>query len=159
LDSPSELDERVAWAKKRVADLDRERENLLQQTREDRKKAKLSKGLVDKIKACTPQQLQRVIKFARENLRDYKKPPTLWDVKIYGKMLAKTSYKNKFYSMEERKCGKSNCTKCPHGPYYIAHQRNGIYYPQKSIKFPNLPRPVRAKFGPVRDEWKAKAAN
>jgi hypothetical protein len=152
LSSAAEIDERVAWAKQRFAQLEREREDLLQQTREGRKQGKLSKGLVEKIKACTPKQLKRVIAFARENLKDYKRAPTLWDVKIYGKLLAQASYKNKLYSMEERKCGKPNCSKCPHGPYYIAHKRDGLYYPPKSLHFSELPRPVRAAFGPPRDK-------
>ncbi len=153
LGASAEIDDRVAWAKQRVAQLDQERENLVQQTRQERKQGKLSKGLVEKIKACTPTQLKRVIAFARENLKDYKKPPTLWDVKIYGRLLAQASYKNKFYSMEERKCGKPNCSKCPHGPYYIAHQRDGLYYRPKSLHFSDLPRPIRAAFGPPRNAY------
>lgn len=149
----AEFDDRVAWAKKRVAQLDQERENLLQQTRQERKQGKLSKGLVEKIKACTPKQLKRVIAFARENLKDYKKPPTLCDVKVYGRLLAQASYKNKFYSMEERRCGKPNCSKCPHGPYYIAHQRDGLYYRPKSLHFSDLPRPIRSAFGLPRDAY------
>lgn len=26
---------------------------------------------------------------------------------------------------EKRKCGKPNCTKCPHGPYYLVYHRHG----------------------------------
>jgi hypothetical protein len=78
LDPSTEFDDRVAWAKQRMEDLERERENLLQKTREDRKLGRLS-SLVEKIKACTPQQLRRVITVARNNLKDYKNLPTLWD--------------------------------------------------------------------------------
>jgi hypothetical protein len=149
----------IAQARSRMAEIEREQERVLQKSRETRKQGRLSPSLVERIVACTPTQLKRVIKLAKENLRAYKLPPNRQNVRIFGRLKAYAKHGKKFYSLELRDCNKPNCRKCPHGPYFIAHWRDGLYYPSKSVQFSRLPKPIREKFGPVRDNLKADAAN
>lgn len=140
-------------------EIDREREQQILKRREGRKEGRLDRRLVEGIEACTPKQLKEVIRVARQNLKEYKQQaPMLQDIRLFrsSKLLANVPHKNKLYCMELHPCGK-NCRKCPHGPYYIAYQRNGRYYPPKSQpNFSKLPKPVQNVFAPIRTELKRK---
>jgi hypothetical protein len=157
VDVSTEFADRIAYAKARTVQIEREREKVMQEARDGRKQGRLSPSLVERIDACTPTQLRRVIERARENLRAYKLPPTLHDVRIFGRLKAHAAHGKRFYSLELRDCNKANCRKCPHGPYFIAHWKDGLFCRSKSLPFSRLPKPIRDKFGPVRDQLKADA--
>jgi len=148
-------------ARARLAESRREEQKQTQERREGRKHGELSRSLEEKIEACNPKQLKRVIKLARLNLKDHKQAPERWQIHLYGntKLLAHASRKNKLYCLELRSCGKPNCRKCPHGPYVFSYHRDGQYYPSKSESdFSRLPKPIRDLFAPIRAEMKANAA-
>jgi hypothetical protein len=156
-----ELTETQQRARLLLDDIERQRERQVRERREGRKQAKLDPRLVAGIKACTPKQLKEVMRVVRNNLRDYKRPPELRDIRLFrnSKLLAHAPYKNKLYCMELHPCGKANCQKCPHGPYYIAYQRDGRYYrPKSEPNFSKLPKPIREAFEPIRAALKKKAA-
>lgn len=54
------------------------------------------------------------------------------------------------YRREEVRCGKSNCTRCPHGPYWYAYWREGgrlrsKYLGSAKAREPRLPPPTQAR--------------
>ena len=155
-----EFGEAQQRARLRLDEIERQRERQVRERREGRKQGKLDSRLVEGIEACTPKQLKEVLLVVRKNLKAYKRAPELWQIRLYrnSKLKASAAYKNKLYCMELHPCGKSNCRKCPHGPYYIAYQRDGRYYPSKSEpNFSRLPKPIREVFEPIRLALKKKA--
>ncbi|PYV71734.1 MAG: hypothetical protein DMG96_28145 [Acidobacteria bacterium] len=147
-------------AKMRLTEIEREHERQVRQRRQDRKEGKLDRRLLEGIYACTPQQLQEVIRVARRELKDYKRPPELPDIRLYrnSELLAHAVHKNKLYCLERRPCGKQ-CCKCPHGPYVYSYKRNGKFYPQKKEReFSRLPKPIRDLFEPIIAELKNPSA-
>ena len=138
-------------ARVRMAEIEREQQKQVLQRRQDRKDGKLDRRLLEGIYACTPQPLREVLRVARRELKDYKRPPELPDIRLYrnSELLAHAAHKNKLYCFERRPCGKQ-CRKCPHGPYVYSYTRNGKFYPQKKEReFSRLPRPIRDLFEPV----------
>jgi hypothetical protein len=138
-------------AKMRLAEIEREQEKQVQQRRQDRKEGRLDRRLLEGIYACTPALLREVIRVARRELRDYKRPPDLPDIRLYrnSELLAHAAHKDKLYCLERRPCGK-RCRKCPHGPYVYSYRRNGKFYPQKKERdFSRLPKPIRDLFEPI----------
>jgi hypothetical protein len=95
-------------ARARLAEIQREKEERARERREGRKHGELSRSLEEKIEACNPKQLKRVIKLARQNLKDHKQAPERWQIHLYGntQLLAHASHKNKLYCLELRSCGK-----------------------------------------------------
>ncbi len=145
-----------------LAEVRREERRREEERREGRKQGELSRSLREKIEACNPRQLKRVIKLARRSIKDHKRAPELWEIHLYRntKLLAHAGHKNRLFCLELRPCGKSNCRKCPHGPYVFSYHRDGLYYPSKSeSNFARLPKPIRDVFAPIRAEIKAKAAS
>jgi hypothetical protein len=66
-------------------------------------------------------------------------------------------HRNKLFVLEWRSCSKSNCKKCPHGPYVYAYQRDGGYFPPMYIgtRFSRLPVQIREKFRVAHEEARA----
>ena len=138
-------------ARMSLAEIEREQQKQVRERRQGRKEGKLDPRLREGIYACTPKQLKEVIRVAKQELRDYKHPPELQEIRLYrnSKLLAHAPHKNKLYCLERRPCGK-NCRKCPHGPYAYSYKRNGKFYPQKKEPdFSRLPKPIRDLFEPI----------
>jgi hypothetical protein len=143
-----------------MAQIEQEEAERTRARREGREHGKLSHSLVEKIQACNPKQLKRVIELARENLHDHKKAPGLRQVRVFGTLLDSAAYRNKLYTLELRACGKQNCRKCPHGPYVFAFQKNGQYYPPRSQPvYSRLPKPIRERFAPILEAARLRLEN
>lgn len=75
----------------------------------------LDRELTRKVRALDEHELRRLVIFAqgllhhREGLRFERAPHD-------GKVT---------YRQQEVRCGKADCTKCPHGPYWYAYWREG----------------------------------
>lgn len=64
-----------------------------------------------------------------------------------------------YKTVDEDGRGKSNCRKCPHGPYVYSYHRDGQYHPSKlQSNFSRLPRPIREQFAPILAERTAEPA-
>jgi hypothetical protein len=138
-------------ARMSLAEIERAQEKQARERRQGRKEGKLDPRLREGIYACTPKQLKEVIRVAKQELNDYKRPPELQEIRLYrnSELLARAAHKNKLYCLERRPCGK-NCRKCPHGPYVYSYKRNGKFYPQKKEPdLSRLPKPIRDKFEPI----------
>jgi hypothetical protein len=148
-------------ARARMEQIDREAKEREQERREGRVHGELTDSLKEAVGRCNPKQLKRLIKLARYEISDHKRPPKLQQISLYfnSKVLVHAVHKNKLYCLEMHFCGKSNCRKCPHGSYVYSYQRNGQFYPRSksALNFSRLPKSIRERFGPVRAELKAKA--
>jgi hypothetical protein len=103
--------------------------------------------------------LKAVKKLVREYEKDHKEPPDRHEISIPQgtEVVDSQVHKNRLYTLELRSCNKSNCTKCPHGPYVYFYQRDGSLFPPKSIKdakFSRLPTEIRERFRATRNEVK-----
>src|SRR5450432_3150076 len=126
------------------------------QRREGRKIGKLTDSLIEKLRHCNPKQLKRVIKTCRKYERDHRVPPNVFEIRRTQVILSE-KYRNKLFVLDWRSCSKSNCGKCPHGPYVYSYQRDGGYFPPTYIgtKFSRLPVQIREKFRIGHEEARA----
>jgi hypothetical protein len=157
--NPRTVQERIRERLARIKLEEKERER---QRREGRKTGELTDSLVEKLRRCNPKQLKRVIKTARQYQRDHRCPPDLYDIRrTNSDVVASEKHRNKLFTLEWRACGKSNCKKCPHGPYVYSYQRDGDCFPATyvdSSKFSRLPHAIREKFRVIREEARAERA-
>jgi hypothetical protein len=135
----------------------RESEERVRERREGRKVGMLSRSLLDGLRNCNPKQLKAVKNLVREYQKDHNEPPDPREITTPGgtHVVVSQAHRNKRHTVELRSCGKSNCTKCPHGPYVYVYQRDGSLFPSKSVKdakFSRLPADIREKFRTIRNE-------
>jgi hypothetical protein len=150
-----------AQARKRLEEREdrnkREREEQARKRKEGRLRGELSDSLVERLRSCNPQQLHNVILRCHAFLQDHEKiAPSREDChrRFRGiAVLVSVPVGNSRYQYEKQPCGK-NCSKCPnHGPYLYVYQRNGAYFPSKSLgKYPFKNRAPRKVLAAVR-KW------
>jgi len=75
----------------------------------------LDRELMKKVRGLDEHELRRLVIFAQGLLR-HREGPT-FDAGPHGGKVT--------YRQQEVRCGKAECTKCPHGPYWYAFWREG----------------------------------
>lgn len=132
-------DERVQAAKDRQA---------------GRLRGELTPSLREKLEACTPEQLEEVIRAVRRLQERYRKPPSLQESRLPQtvKVLKAVAVRRQLYTLEFRRSSKRGSRIYVNGPYVICHWRDGNFIKHKHVRkklLSALPKSVKAVFNPV----------
>jgi hypothetical protein len=130
-----------------------EAERDAQKRRSGRPKGQLSSSLVEKLRACNVQQLQRVKKHCDEFISDHKRPPSPRECRLRHvvRVLVAVPVKNKLFQVELRRNSARAVRIYVNGPYVCAYWRDGQYIRKENYaqaEFKRLPRKVRMELKP-----------
>ena len=131
-----------------------ERAQAAKDRQEGRLKGELTHSLMEKLEACTPQQLEEVVRRARHFQERYRKPPALRDCRVAQtvQVLKYVPVREKLYTLEFRRSSKRGNRVYVNGPYVICHWRDGNLVKHQHSKkklLPLLPKKVRGAFNPI----------
>ena len=119
-----------------------------------RLKGELTHSLIEKLEACTPLQLEEVVRRVRRYQKRYKRPPNsreCWLAQTI-RVLESVAVREKLYTLELRRSSKRGNRVYVNGPYVICHWRDGSFVKHQHVRkklLPQLPKKVKAAFNPI----------
>ena len=156
-DSPVEevdLNPTARWARERLAEHEKQREQDKLERQQGRLRGQLTHGLVEKLRACNVEQLKRAKKLCDRYMLDQRKPPAPLDCgdRYTVKVIDAICVKNSRYQLEFRRSTKSAKKVYVNGPYIRGYHRDGaiikitVFNKKDKELYKKLPRKVWSSF-------------
>ncbi len=138
-------------ARERLQQIEKERTEAATARRADRVNGRLTQGLHEGLRACTPLQLKTVRKLVSKYEKDHRTPPSLGDCreKQTVEILAHADVYNRRYTLELRRSSRSRGRVYVNGPYAVVHHRDGAIIKHDYIGNKKLSTRLPRKVWPV----------
>jgi hypothetical protein len=122
-----DLNSTARWARDRLAEHEKQREQDKLERQQGRLQGRPTKSLVEKLRACNIDQLKYAKKLCDRYMLDQRKPPARSDCgdRYTVKVIDAICVKNQHYQLEFRRSTRSAKKIYVNGPYIRAYHRDG----------------------------------